>query len=188
MYYDEWDNYRKYILNEDEEKPKFKMFSLWVNYQRQYEFNPIHDHSGLYSFVIFMKIPTHWKEQIALPISANSNFPLASHFQFILGKENGEVMTFPIALSPDDEGRMLFFPAWLRHMVYPFYECEEERVTISGNIGFDAPLIKPTKVVRLSDDVYKEKEKMLEMMENSVKAVKKELKQMKKEREKEGLN
>ena len=30
MYYDEWDNYRKYILNEDEEKPKFKIYSKLV--------------------------------------------------------------------------------------------------------------------------------------------------------------
>ena len=44
-------------------------------------------------------------------------------------------------LSPDDEGRILFFPAWLQHMVYPFYECEKERVTISGNIALEIPNI-----------------------------------------------
>ena len=166
MYYDEWDNYRKYILNEDEEKPKFKMFSLWVNYQRQYEFNPIHDHTGLYSFVIFMKIPTHWKEQIALPISVNSNAPLASHFQFILGKENGEVMTFPIALSPEDEGRMLFFLAWLRHMVYPFYECEEERITISGNIDLN---------LEKKENADEEEENMTKMLEKHMESLKKDM-------------
>ena len=32
MYYDEWDNYRKYILNEDEEKPKFKMCFIIIIY------------------------------------------------------------------------------------------------------------------------------------------------------------
>ena len=142
------------------------MFSLWVNYQRQYEFNPIHDHSGLYSFVIFMKIPTHWKEQIALPISVNSNAPLASHFQFILGKENGEVMTFPIALSPEDEGRMLFFPAWLRHMVYPFYECEEERITISGNIDLN---------LEKKENADEEEENMTKMLEKHMESLKKDM-------------
>jgi hypothetical protein len=112
------------------------MDKFWVNYQKQHEFNPPHNHnSGVgFSFVVFMKIPTHWKEQHALPFSANSNTPCASNFEFLLGYGTGQVQTIPFLLSPEDEGRMLFFPAWLKHQVYPFYECEEERVTISGNI------------------------------------------------------
>ena len=30
----------------------YKMTSWWVNYQKENEFNPIHGHSGVYSFVI----------------------------------------------------------------------------------------------------------------------------------------
>ena len=52
---------------------KLKLKPFWVNYQKQNEFNPLHNHSGLYSFVVFMKIPTHWKEQHALPLSTVSN-------------------------------------------------------------------------------------------------------------------
>ena len=33
---------------------------------------------------------------------------------------------------------MLFFPAKLHHIVYPYYNCDEDRITISGNIGLDA--------------------------------------------------
>ena len=29
---------------------------------------------------------------------------------------------------------MLFFPSSLNHAVYPFYDCDEDRVSISGNI------------------------------------------------------
>ena len=47
--------------------------SLWVNFQKQHEFNPPHDHSGVYSFVIWMQIPTSYAEQKKLPICANSN-------------------------------------------------------------------------------------------------------------------
>ena len=32
---------------------------------------------------------------------------------------------------------MLFLPAKLMHQVFPFYECDEERVSITGNIHFD---------------------------------------------------
>ena len=34
------------------------------------------------------------------------------------------------------EGCMLFFPSALNHMVYPFYNCSEDRVSVSGNIFF----------------------------------------------------
>ena len=83
-----------------------------------------------------MKIPTDWREQHALPWSVNSNNPCASDFQFIVGNDGPLVGTFEIPLSPEDEGRMVFFPAWLTHQVFPFYGTEEERITMSGNIIF----------------------------------------------------
>ena len=183
MFYRDWDNYYKYHIEVEEGTPlpKFKLTTLWVNYQKQHEFNPLHFHTEcLYSFVIFVKIPTHWKEQHALPISANSNSPHASDFAFVWSDRDTVVCeTLNILLSPEDEGRILFFPAWVKHQVYPFYECEEERITISGNINF----------VNLNHNlVYEDKRKMLKKMENSVKFVKNELKQMEKEMEKEGSN
>jgi len=186
MFYRENNNYYKYHVEKEEPLPKFEMDMFWVNYQKQYEFNPIHDHNGGrgFSFVVFMKIPTHWKEQHALPISANSNAPLASSFVFVKSeKDSNYCENINFQLSPDDEGRILFFPAWLQHMVYPFYECEKERVTISGNIALEIPNKQEVSV-----DEYEEKKKIFKMMENTVKITKKELKQMKKEREKEGLN
>ena len=30
---------------------------------------------------------------------------------------------------------MVIFPSRMKHQVYPFYECEEERVSIPGNFG-----------------------------------------------------
>ena len=39
-------------------------------------------------------------------------------------------------MSPEAEGTMLLFPARLRHGVNPFYECDEKRVSISGNLNF----------------------------------------------------
>ena len=115
---------------------------------KKHEFNPPHRHSGLYTFVVFMKIPTHWKEQHCLPIRRDETkvkktemgsraWNQASDFQFIYGVgASGSLIATSqnLPLSSGDEGRMLFFPAWLMHQVLPFYECEEERITISGNI------------------------------------------------------
>ena len=48
--------------------------SFWVNYQKQTEFNPLHDHGGVYSFVIWMKIPTRHSEQNKNPIFIGTNW------------------------------------------------------------------------------------------------------------------
>ena len=196
LFYDDWKNYRKYHIVKEHPLPKFEMNRFWVNYQKQYEFNPLHHHSPcLYSFVIFMKIPTHWEEQHEMN---NDEFRarVASDFVFVWGSENMEqrgnvflntekndlnILKENFQLSPEDEGRMIFFPSWLQHMVYPFYGTEEERVTISGNTILNDPnRSEEPKTVKLSGNVYEEKEKMLKIMENSVKVTKEELKQMKK--------
>ena len=106
----------------------------WVNYQRQNEVNPKHDHRGVYSFVIFMKNPISFKEQNKLPIAANSNRPVASAFEFLYTNILGELYEYKYELESEHEGYMLFFPSKLNHMVYPFYNCDEERITVSGNI------------------------------------------------------
>jgi hypothetical protein len=137
LYYKDWNNYYEIVVTKTEPRPEFLLKTLWVNCQKQHEFNPPHKHDGLYSFVVFMKIPTHWKEQHALPNAVNSNRPSASDFQFLIGEGHGPMSPEPFSLSPEDEGRMLFFPAWLMHQVLPFYGTEKERITVSGNIYLD---------------------------------------------------
>jgi hypothetical protein len=110
---------------------------FWVNFQNQNEFNPVHNHGGIVSFVIWMKIPTEWKDQHALPISANSNAPSASDFQFHYSDILGNHQDYRILMGEHQEGWILVFPAQLRHQVYPYYNCDEQRVSISGNISWD---------------------------------------------------
>ena len=43
--------------------------SWWVNYQKKHDFNPIHSHHGIYSFVIWMKVPTNYREQHNISIA-----------------------------------------------------------------------------------------------------------------------
>jgi len=110
---------------------------FWVNFQKQHEFNPMHNHSGVYSFVVFMKIPTVWKEQCEIPFVKESNSPKASAFEFVYIDIMGSIRQYAYCLDTSFEGIMLFFPAEMMHQVYPFYNCEEERITISGNIVYD---------------------------------------------------
>tara|TARA_B100000287_G_C20605366_1_gene769841 strand:- start:817 stop:1452 length:636 start_codon:yes stop_codon:yes gene_type:complete len=115
----------------------YQMNNWWVNYQKQNEFNPLHDHDGLYSFVIWMKIPYEWKEQNRNPISLDSGRPSIGDFQFVFLDMLGRVTTHRYRLSSGHEGTMLFFPAKMSHQVYPFFNCDEERISISGNISIN---------------------------------------------------
>ena len=115
----------------------FCLESMWVNYQKKHEFNPLHDHSGVYSFVIWMKIPFDYEDQINLPNCKGSNHPLNSGFVFEYLDILGKMKYHNYGLSKGDEGNMLFFPSQLHHQVYPFYNCDETRISISGNIALD---------------------------------------------------
>tara|TARA_R100000781_G_scaffold28660_1_gene21209 strand:+ start:743 stop:1402 length:660 start_codon:yes stop_codon:yes gene_type:complete len=112
----------------------YYMERWWVNYQRQNEFNPLHDHSGIYSFVIWMKIPTSYEEQ---NLNNPSNTKRISSVDFYFTDTLGHPMNYSYELSPEMEGIMLFFPATLQHQVYPFYNCDDVRISVSGNLSLD---------------------------------------------------
>ena len=125
---------RDYIMGEFE----FWLQSFWVNYQNQGEFNPFHNHGGVYSFAIWLKIPTRWEDQCKLPFLDGITEPekKASNFEFEYTDILGHIKTYGYHLSPEWEGVMLFFPAGLKHAVYPFYNCNESRISIAGNLWY----------------------------------------------------
>lgn len=116
----------------------FTLNSLWVNYQYKTEFNPYHDHGGVYSFAIWLKIPYDSKEQQKLPIfeDLNDNNKKAGDFEFEYHDSLGGIRNISYKLSKNYEGTMLFFPAKLRHCVYPFYGTDEPRISIAGNLNY----------------------------------------------------
>ena len=112
----------------------FHLREWWVNYQYQNEFNPLHDHSGVYSFVIWLKIPTNHAEQ---NVGNESNRKCKGSFSFQYTGILGDMRTYWYNLSKEDEGTLLLFPSKLSHQVYPFYDCDEDRISVSGNIFLD---------------------------------------------------
>ena len=112
--------------------------SFWVNFQKKHEFNPVHNHSGLFSFVIWLKIPYEYEEQSKIQfldgMQEESKAPGNFEFQLIDGY--GKIENFKYNLGKKYEGRMLFFPSQLLHLVQPFFETDETRVSVSGNLKF----------------------------------------------------
>ena len=122
----------------------YTLNSFWVNFQKKYEFNPVHSHSGaVFSFVVWMKIPSSYKKEKEIPFLKESNSPCANTFEFVYTNILGDISTFKFHLEPEHEGTILFFPASLRHQVYPFYLSNKERISVSGNIALD-----PKKIIQ----------------------------------------
>ena len=60
----------------------------------------------------------------------------AGNFEFEYLDTLGSIVNYAFKLSPKLEGTMLFFPAKLRHCVYPFYDTDEVRISIAGNLAY----------------------------------------------------
>jgi|TARA_R100001460_G_scaffold12447_3_gene28613 hypothetical protein len=116
---------------------KFTLNKFWVNYQAKNEFNPLHDHSGIYSFVIWMQISSDYKKEIELPFIKHCNTKNPNSFQFVYTDALGKIRYHNYKLDPSYEGTMLFFPARMNHQVYPHYLSNKDRISISGNISID---------------------------------------------------
>ena len=110
------------------------LHSLWMNFQKKYEFNPLHDHSGVFSFIIFMQIPYNLKEELKVFPNANGNY--TSCLSFIYSDVNGSISDLPCYVDESYLEKMLLFPAKQKHLVYPFYTSNKERITVSGNVKF----------------------------------------------------
>ena len=120
----------------------FVLDTFWVNFQNKYEFNPLHHHDGVFSFVVWMEIPSSYKKEKELKFAKDSNSPNPNTFEFVYTNIFGRIRVEKFNLEPKDKGTILLFPSYLSHQVYPFYLSNKKRISISGNIKLD-----PTKHV-----------------------------------------
>ena len=130
------DPIKKWIHRDNffETKRYYELESLWINLQKKYEYNPIHSHSGDYSFVIWIQIPYNLQEELNLENSVNANEPGNSLFYFHFNSVSGDFHCLPLEINSDWEGTMVMFPSWLLHSVHPFYTSDDYRISIAGNI------------------------------------------------------
>ena len=113
-----------------------ELFNLWVNFQKKYEFNPMHVHDGLYSFVIWHKVPYTIDNEKQRFTSMREKDIRAGMFSFFYTDPSGKVTQEALPVDNSWEGKVALFPAMLNHMVYPFYTSDDYRISISGNLGF----------------------------------------------------
>jgi uncharacterized protein (TIGR02466 family) len=112
-------------LGQDELEPyEVSFVDMWVVSQREKDFNPIHQHGGELSGIVYLKVP---------PQINPRKFP-EGYLEFVHGRSKPETLDFngSRAVLPV-VGDVYIFPAWLQHIVYPFYG-EGERRSLSFNI------------------------------------------------------
>ena len=88
----------------------------WINYHKPNEYIPLHEHSGVFSYNIYVKLPEK------------------SLFKFHYMSTIGTNLNFPINLTKKPEGIIILFPSTLQHVVYPYLGKDKMRISVAGNL------------------------------------------------------
>ena len=113
---------------------KLALESLWFNKQKKHEFNPVHLHSGILSFVIFLKIPYDLTDEDMVYPETSGISGYSSKFSFYYTDILGIIRQELLPVDKNWEGTMIMFPSTLQHGVHPFYTSDDYRITVSGNL------------------------------------------------------
>ena len=99
--------------------------ALWINFQRKGEHNPCHVHEGIFSFVFYPSIPEEIRHEWK---NGKNNAISRGLIQFSAARSNEMIRINP------STGDLFIFESSHRHQVYPFYDSDDVRVSVSGNI------------------------------------------------------
>lgn len=109
--------------------------NVWINYQKAHDYGPYHMHSGNFSFVLFCSIPMILQKEIKEIVSKTNNHAPGG-LSFFYGDS-----PMHMGLSQHDfipqENMMLIFPAYVKHMVYPF-KSKCTRISVAGNFEVES--------------------------------------------------
>lgn len=97
--------------------------AMWVNYMRPNDFQPIHHHTGTYSYVWYIDVPPS--------IYSEEDAPYGQ-IHFVTSSRYSPHQVDILKIQPQT-GDLLIFDSSHTHVVYP-YRADVERISIAGNI------------------------------------------------------
>ncbi len=127
-------NWKKLAGNTVPSIKNIHLAQSWVVSQYAGDFNPWHHHSGDFSAVIYLKLPPKMHDEIVE--DNKDHYPASGLIEFMFG-ENQEFRSDNLKFKPE-VGKLLIFPSWLKHFVYPF-KSEGERRSMSFNAHMYVP-------------------------------------------------
>lgn len=101
------------------------LHDLWINVQKPYEYNPVHNHGGDFSFIWYLDVPEEIREEY---LQSSGVSKVRGLVQFISALTN-DILLF----NPEKED-LYIFRAQQLHQVYPFHS-DVKRVSVSGNFS-----------------------------------------------------
>lgn len=96
---------------------------LWMVEQMAGDFNPVHQHSGILSGIIYLQIPSQCNlesKEGCIDFIFGRHMPSSADFC-------GQRTVLPVV------GDIYIFPSWLQHVVYPF-KGDGKRLSLAFNI------------------------------------------------------
>ena len=128
-------NVREWILQTNKrEITKFNIMNSWIVRQFKNEYNPSHWHNGHVSGVGYLKVPSNLGDTLQKDKEVNNNGKL----EMVHGSK--AFLCKPTFRVTPKVGDFYFFPHYLMHAVYPFFDSDEERRSVSFNATVDQSL------------------------------------------------
>jgi hypothetical protein len=128
----------QHIVKNYESPLNLSFNDLWINFQKKYEYNPIHVHTGVLSFVIWYQIPYTFEDELKYHYGREGEENCRhGKFSFIAPHGLNKIHNLTITdlnIDNSKEGYAVIFPSSLNHEVYPFYSSDRYRITVAGNI------------------------------------------------------
>lgn len=113
--------------------PKLKCENIWFVTQKPGGYFPLHYHSGIYSFVIWINIPYLFSTD-STPESAEQIRD--GMFEFLYSNHFGKIENYLLPIDKTWEGTIAVFPSEMWHQVYPFYSSNPNdlRISVAGDV------------------------------------------------------
>ena len=122
---------KEWVKHEQNKQLKsFQITKSWIVRQFKHEYNPIHWHSGHISGVGYLKVPNSFGKTYQENKQNNNGKLVLVHGSRSLFSESSYIIKPKV-------GDLYMFPSYLMHSVYPFYDTDEERRSISFNAKID---------------------------------------------------
>lgn len=134
----EYDNQFDYLNDYDilSKSVPIYLADAWVNFQQKYEFNPVHNHSGIMSFTCWLQIPYEYENERNVFADVTEKKFRGGFFGFHFIDTLGKMQYKGIKMDKSKENEMVIFPSDFLHSVNPFYTSDDYRISISGNFKF----------------------------------------------------
>ena len=112
---------------------------FWANYTGKGEYQALHNHDAIWSFVIWLKLPAVANDEQSVK---DAMHPDAGDFILTYSDIIGRTRKVNWKLEKQyNEGHMLLFPSDLYHAVYPHFQTDEKRLSLAGDIVINSNVV-----------------------------------------------